>query len=122
MEELFAGYPCKIVDDILVWGNGAAEHDANLHKVVQGAREVNIKSNVKKCKFRLDKVFYVGHQFIKDGVRPDDDKVVSIREMPVPDSTQALRGFLDMLNYLLKFIEDYREKTAALRGYQFIPY
>ena len=116
MEELFAGYPCAIiVDDILVWGSGTAEHDANLHKVMQRAREVNIKLNVKKCKFRLDKVSYVGHQFTKDGLRPDDDKVVAIRELPVPDSPEALRRFLGMLNYLHKFIEDCSEKTAALR-------
>ncbi|KAL9978780.1 hypothetical protein ACROYT_G016336 [Oculina patagonica] len=39
MEELFAGYPCAIiVDDLLVWGEGTADHDVNLKKILQRAR------------------------------------------------------------------------------------
>ena len=38
MEELFAGYPCAIiVDDLLVWGEGTADHDVNLKKVLERA-------------------------------------------------------------------------------------
>ena len=45
MKELFAGYPCAIVvDALLVWGEGTVEHDANLRKVLQRAREVNLNS------------------------------------------------------------------------------
>ena len=37
MEELFTGYPCAIiVDDLLVWGEGTADHDANLRKFCKG--------------------------------------------------------------------------------------
>ena len=44
MEQLFTGYPCEIiVDDILVWGRDIAEHDYNLEKVLQRAKEVNLK-------------------------------------------------------------------------------
>ena len=32
MEELFAGYPCAIIaDGLLLWGEGTADHNANLH-------------------------------------------------------------------------------------------
>ena len=49
MEELFAGYPCAIVvDDLLVWGEGTAEHDAILRRVLQRARDVNLKLTPKK--------------------------------------------------------------------------
>ena len=67
------------MDDLFVWGSGTAEHDVNLHKVMQQAREVNTKLTVKTCKFRLDKVSYVGHEFTKDGLRPDDDKIALVR-------------------------------------------
>ena len=44
MELLFAGYPCEIiVDDILVWGRDVAEHDVNLAKVMERAKEINLK-------------------------------------------------------------------------------
>ena len=56
MEELFAGYPYAIiVDDLLVWGEGTADHDVNLKKVLERAREVGMKLSLKKCKFTLTK-------------------------------------------------------------------
>ena len=62
METLFDGYPCEIiVDDLLVYGKDLAEHDANLTKVHNRAREVNLKLNKIKCKFRQTQVSYVGH-------------------------------------------------------------
>ena len=64
MEQLFAGYPCAIiVDDIIIGGCDAAEHDANLTKVFDRAGEINLRLNPLKCKFRLDQVCYVGHIF-----------------------------------------------------------
>ena len=86
MEELFAAYPCAIVvDDLLVWGEGTVEHDANLRKVLQRVREVNSKLTPKKCKFRFDQVPYVGHLFTREGLKPDEVKVKAIKEMPSPD-------------------------------------
>ena len=38
------GYPCDIiVDDIPVYGRDDAEHDCNLEKVLQRAKEINLK-------------------------------------------------------------------------------
>ena len=91
------------------------EHDANLRKVLQRAREVNLKLTPKKCKFRLDQVPYVWHLFTKEGLKPDEAKVKAIREMPSPDSPEALRRFLGMINYLHKFISNLSDKTAPLR-------
>ena len=116
MEELFAGYPCAIVvDDLLVWGKDDAEHDANLNKVLQRVREVHMKLNNKKCRFKMDRVSYVGHEFTKEGLRPDSEKVKAIKKMPVPDSKAALQRLLGMLNYLNKFIHNFSEKTSPLR-------
>ena len=118
MEELFAGYPYAIiVDDLLVWGEGTADHDVNLKKVLERAREIGMKLSPKKCKFHLNQVSYVGHQFTNGGLKPDEAKVAAIKEMPTPDGPEALRRFLGMTNYLHKFISNFSEleKTAPLR-------
>ena len=115
MEELFVGYPCAIVvDDLLVWGEGTVEHDANLRKVLQRACKANVKLTAKKCKFHLDQVPYVGDLFTKEGLRPDEAKVKAIKEMPPTDSPEALRRFLGMINYLHKFISNLSDETAPL--------
>ena len=38
IEELFTGYLCAIiVDDLLLWGEGTADHDVNVKKVLERA-------------------------------------------------------------------------------------
>lgn len=116
MEEIFEGYPCAIiVDDLLIWGTTEEEHDANLRKVLDRARQVGLKLNRKKCQFRAKTVRFVGHKFTEEGLMPDEEKVTAIRNMPQPEDRAALQRFLGMTNYLSKFIANYSEKTAPLR-------
>lgn len=55
-----------IADDILIYGCGSTkekytqDHDANLRRLLQRAREQNLKLNRKKVKLRLNEVAYVG--------------------------------------------------------------
>lgn len=116
MEQIFGGYPCAIiVDDILIGGKDIEEHDANLRKVLNRAREVKLRLNPLKCKFRLNQVSYVGHVFTAQGLKADPSKTKAISDMPVPKDVPALQRFLGMVNYLGKFIPNYSEITAPLR-------
>ena len=116
MEQLFAGYPCSvIVDDIIIGGRGVAEHDANLRKVLDRVREVNLKLNPDKCKFRLDQVAYVGHIFTSEGLKADPSKTTAINDMPIPTDVTSLQRFLGMVNYLSKYIPNLSDIAAPLR-------
>ena len=116
MDVLFSGYPCEIiVDDILIWGTTLEEHNEKVKKVLERTREINMKLNKKKCKFRVDKVSYVGHLLTSEGVSPDPSKVKAITEMPPPEDIKGLQRLLGMTNYLAKFINNYSELTATIR-------
>ncbi|KAF0040450.1 hypothetical protein F2P81_006348 [Scophthalmus maximus] len=115
MEQLFAGYPCSvIVDDIIVGGRGAAEHDASLKKVLERVREVNLKLNRNKCKFRLDQVTLLGHIFTSNGLKADPAKTAAISNMPVPRDVTSQR-FLGMVNYLGKYIPNKPTSASILQ-------
>ncbi len=115
MEQIFTGFPCAIiVDDIIVGGKGEKEHDENLKKVLNRARQVNLKLNPQRCKFRLKEVSYVGHLFTERGLKPDPTKIQAITEMPPPNEKNALQCFLGMANYLGKFIPNFSELAAPL--------
>lgn len=113
MEQLFAG--SVIVNDIIIGGRDTAEHDANLKKVLNRVKEVNLKLNPAKCKFRLDQVCYVGHIFTSNGLKADPSKTAAINDMPVPTDVPAIQRFLRMVNYLSKYIPNLSEIAAPLR-------
>lgn len=56
-------------------------HDDNLMKLLQRARECNLKLNREKLHLHLSEVLYIGHIISADGIRPDPEKVVAIQEM-----------------------------------------
>lgn len=117
MEQVFANQPCKIfVDDILIWGKTAEEHDANLFKVLKRAQELNLKLNRKKCRFCVPEVPYVGHLLTNQGLKPDPSKIQAITEYPAPTGPAALQRFLGMANYLAKFLPNHSQLTASLRA------
>ena len=64
MDDLFKNQPCKIlIDDILVWGTDLADHDKNLKTVPDRYRQINLKLNPQKCRFRVKTVPYIEHLF-----------------------------------------------------------
>ncbi len=118
MEELFDDIElCEVIaDDLMVWGRDNEEHDQRLRKVLDRAREVQLKLNKKKCKIRVKEVSYIGHIFTDEGVKPDKEKVQAILMMPEPSTKQELQRFIGMIQYLAKFIPDLSEKAAPLRS------
>ena len=94
MERLFEGYPCAIiVNDILIWGSTEEEHDANLRKVLERARQIGLKLNLSKCKFSARSVSFVGHTFTDEGLKPDTEKTAAIRNIQHQKTKQLFKGF-----------------------------
>ena len=104
-----------IVDDLVVWGEDAEQHDVRLRQVLDRCRECNLKLNREKCHFRVSEVHYVGHVLSADGVKPDPQKVEAIIAMPTPANREDLQRFLGVVTYLSKFIPNMSQKSAALR-------
>ncbi|KAM9342246.1 uncharacterized protein KZ484_014882 [Pholidichthys leucotaenia] len=115
MEQIFAGYPyAVIVDDIIIGGRDMKEHEQNLRKVLDHAREVKLRLYPSKCKFRLKEICYIGHVFTSEGLKPEPAKTKAINEMPILKNIKALQCFLGMINYLGKFIHNFNELSAPL--------
>ncbi|XP_063547273.1 uncharacterized protein K02A2.6-like [Cydia strobilella] len=106
----------SFIDDVIVWGSTREEHDARLERLLQRSKEIGIRFNKEKCKFCVTEIIYLGHKFDKQGMRPDDSKVRAIMEMPYPEDRKGLERFLGVVNYLSKFIQNYSDSVAILRG------
>ena len=50
-----------------------------------------------------------------DGLKPDQEKVRAVQNMPEPEDKAGLMRFLGMLQYLAKFVPNLSEESAPLR-------
>lgn len=104
-----------IIDDILIWGATIQEHDKRLKKVLERARQCNLKLSKSKCQFRKDEVEYVGHIISKNGLKPDPEKVRAVKMMNQPENKKDLQTFLGFVTYLGKFLPNMSDVSAPLR-------
>ena len=110
-----------IADDILVYGVGETEeearlnHDDNLIKLLDRVRAKGVKINRDKMKLHLNEIKYMGHLLTTAGVKPDPEKVKSIREMQIPTNKTEIKRFLGTVNYLSKFIPHLSTLAELLR-------
>lgn len=106
---------CMYIDDLLIYGKSEEEHDNRLRAVLERCRKINLKLNIKKCKFRLNEIKYLGHIISKDGLSPDDSYLKAIRNMPMPTNVKDVERFLGVITYVGQFIPNLSDKTFLLR-------
>ncbi|GBG74546.1 hypothetical protein CBR_g18957 [Chara braunii] len=70
--------------------------------------------NGEKCEFGHTRILYLGHEISAEGLKPDDAKVVSIRDWPRPQSVTEMRSFLGMTDYYRTFVKNYSIVAAPL--------
>lgn len=64
------------IDDILITGETKSEHDENLIRVIERARQLNVKFNPNKFQFCVQEVRYLGHVFSSEGMKPDPGRKI----------------------------------------------
>ena len=86
------------VEVIIVYSCGETEeesqkdHNANMQKLLQQARDKNKKLNRKKRGLCLPEIIYMGHCLSKHGHSTDLAKVRVIVDIPTPDSKDSEKG------------------------------
>ncbi|XP_055309115.1 uncharacterized protein K02A2.6-like [Sitodiplosis mosellana] len=102
-------------DDILIVGRTRKEHDEVLKKVLDRAREKNVRFNINKAQIALEEVKYLGHIFSYNQIKPDPERLLAIAEMTRPKNKNDLQTFLGVVNFMTPFIPNLSDRTAPLR-------
>ena len=92
-----------IADDVVVYGRHNTEHDKNLLRLMQIAKEEGLVFNSKKCVIKTNEIVFFGSVYGKDGIKPDPSKIEDIRKMPTPQDREDLQRFIGLMNYLAAF-------------------
>ena len=104
----------KLVDDVLV---AAPDYDT-LFKRLEAVFEACVKNNItlKKSKFEIGtEVTFSGFIVSSDGIRPTEDRIMCIKNFPVPTSRKTLKSFLGTARYIAHFVPDLAMVEGPLR-------
>ena len=110
MDRILARAPgcVSIADDVVVYGRKNAEHDKNLLRLMQVAKEEGLVFNSKKCAIKTNEIVFFGSVYGKDGIKPDPSKIDDIRKMPTPQDSEDVQRFTGLMNYLALYTSVYR--------------
>lgn len=109
------GLHCMVyLDDVIVFSSSLDEHIQKLQLVFDRLRETNLKIQLDKTEFLRREVLYLGHTITKDGLRPNDDKIKSVLDFPIPKTTTEIKSFLGLVGYYRRFIPDFARLTKPL--------
>jgi len=106
MDSVVKGIPrvSAYLDDVVVGGANLAECKMHLESYLSQFEKYNIIINVDKCQFFKESIDYFGYRLNSTGLYPNPDKVVAIKNAPVPVNLTQLKSYLGLLNYYHKFL------------------
>lgn len=102
------------LDDVLIAGETKEECQRNLYLVLDRLEKANIKVNLKKCKFFVQSLTYLGHLITENGLLPSSEKLATIKEAKVPTDVSGLKAFLGLINFYGKFVPHLSAKLSCL--------
>lgn len=71
-------------DDILIYSPNEELHKEHLRQVLAVLQDNKLYINLKKCSFVQRSLIFLGFVISGDGICVDEEKVMAIREWPVP--------------------------------------
>lgn len=103
------------LDDVIVYGETAEDHDLNLSTVLQKLKQSGLVLNDKKCNFKQTSLRFLGHVINANGILPDREHLDAVREAPPPSDAAALQSFLGLVSWYSKFLPGFATVVAPMR-------
>ncbi|KAK9681264.1 RNase H-like domain found in reverse transcriptase [Popillia japonica] len=102
------------LDDIIIATPTFEKHLEVLQEVHRRLKEANLTINLKKCKFCLPSLKYLGFVIDQNGLRTDPEKVTAMLNFPKLETVTQLKRFLGMCGYYRRFLKNFSSLTAPM--------
>jgi hypothetical protein len=106
MEELDK-FVVVFIDDILIYSKSREDHEHHLRIVLGRLRAHQLYAKLSKCELWLEKIAFLVHILIAEGIEVDPSKVEAVSKWKQPSNVSEVRIFLGMAGYYRRFIKGF---------------
>ena len=92
------------LDDIIIFSPTLEEHFEDIQMVFDRLRQHQLKLKLKKCTFLQQVRNYLGFVVSEKGIKPDPEKVKSIKALPASTCIKDVRSFFGFYSYYRRLI------------------
>ena len=107
-------FTADYIDDIAIFSDTWENHLCHIREVLLRLRDSNLTAKLKKCQFGKEECVFLGYVVGNGHVKPDPEKIRSVKEYPVPLTKKQVRTFLGITGYYCRFIESYATLAVPL--------
>jgi len=93
------------LDDVIVYATTQQELLERLHTILTCLHSVGLKVKPSKCSLFKERISFLGHMVSAAGIDPQEEKIKSIQEWPVPKCVRDVRAFFGLASYYRKFVQ-----------------
>ena len=108
------GWLIVYMDDMLITSRNKEEDIERTRRVLQRMKELDLHLKLKKCRFGVEEVDFLGLILRPGEIAMDPTKLSGIAEWPTPTKVKDVRSFLGFANYYRRFIGDYSNIARPL--------
>lgn len=102
------------IDDLLIPFKTETEGLQYLEQTLEALSTAGFTINLKKCKFFVREIEYLGRNVSEEGIRPSETKIAALIDSPIPVSVKEVRQFMGLASYFRKFIPEFASRTACI--------
>ena len=103
------------LDNIFIYtGDDGDGHVAVVRWVLEQLRKFSLFANLKKCQFHQDEVWFLSYVISSKGIRMEDERIVTVKQWPEPQSVRDIQVFFRFANFYRQFIQGFTRIAAPL--------
>ena len=76
--------------------------------------EVGLKLNPRKCLFVCQRVEYLGHVIIAEGLKPNLDCIEAVKQYKAPHDIHTINQFLELTSFYRRFVPGFARLASLL--------
>lgn len=109
------------LDDIVVFSSSFDEHLIHLEQVFIALQAKTIVLNPPKCTLVTTQIDYLGHTVSSTFVKPNNEKIQAILDIPEPKTLAQANKFLGALSWYRKFLPNFATVAAPIHAITNLP-